>query len=95
METYKYRNLLDKILNMTLFENNATNLRINVSDGLGCSRSRLESHFCFYVLRTYVGFYYSREIVVVCMENRDSVWEQVIRLERGYSIHTENKYSVR
>ena len=41
METYKYRNLLDKLLDMTLFQNNATNLKKKKSDefmaeNLGC-----------------------------------------------------------
>ena len=28
------------------------------------------------------------------MDNRDSVWEQVIRPERGLSVRTENIYSI-
>ena len=41
METYKYRNLLRKSLDVTLFQNNEKNLREFVSDGvmtdnLGC-----------------------------------------------------------
>ena len=41
METYKYMILPDKLLDMTLFQNNAKNLKRNVSDGvmaenLGC-----------------------------------------------------------
>ena len=34
METYKYINLLDKLLDMTLFHNNATNLNRIFSDGV-------------------------------------------------------------
>ena len=30
-----------------------------------------------------------------CTENRDSVWEQVISLERGYYVCRKNRYSVR
>ena len=40
MERYKYRNLLDKWLDMTLFQNNTTNLRICfdgvMTENLGC-----------------------------------------------------------
>ena len=30
IETYKYRNIVEKLLDMTLFQNNAPNLNINV-----------------------------------------------------------------
>ena len=33
METYKYRNLLENLLDMTIFQNNATKLKIFFSDG--------------------------------------------------------------
>ena len=62
---------------------------------LGCSRSRWESHFRFYALRTYVGFYWLWELVVVHMENRYCVWEQVTSSFRGSYFRAENRYYVR
>ena len=59
-----------------------------------CSSSRWEYHFPFYVLRTFVGFYWSWEIVVVRKENIYSVWEKVIRSERVSSVCMDNIPSI-
>ena len=42
METYKYRNLLEKLLGMTLFQNNATNLKIFFSDAVMADNLRFD-----------------------------------------------------
>ena len=45
IETYKYRNLMEKLLDMTLFQNNATNLQRFFPDGV-----MVENLICDWVL---------------------------------------------